>query len=41
MFFYRIINDWNVIPNSIGKVNTISVFKSLIEDHWKDADFKS
>ena len=39
-FSYRIINDWNGLPNSIGKVNTINAFKSLLEDHWKDADFK-
>ena len=36
-FSYRIINDWNGLPNSIGKVNTINAFKSLLEDHWKDA----
>ena len=39
-FSYRIINDWNGLPNSIGKVNTINAFKSLLEDHWKDAYFK-
>ena len=27
------------LPNSIGKVNTTNAFKSLLEDHWKDADF--
>ena len=39
VFSYRIINDWNGLPNSIGKVNTINTFKSLLEDHCKDADF--
>ena len=39
-FSYRIINDWNGLPNSVGKVNTINAFKSLLEDHWKNADFK-
>ena len=39
-FSYRIINDWNGLLNSIGKVNTINAFKFLLEDQWKDADFK-
>ena len=40
VFSYIIINDWKGLRNSIGKVNTINAFKSLLEDHWKDADFK-
>ena len=40
MFFsYIIINDLNGLPNSVGKVYTINTFPSLLEDHWKDADF--
>ena len=40
VFSYRIINDWNGLPYSVGKVNTINAFKSLLEYHWNDADFK-
>ena len=39
-FSYIIINDWNGLPNSVGKVNTKNAFKSLLEDNRKDADLK-
>ena len=40
VFSYIIINDLNGLPNSVGKVNTINAFKSLLEDHRKDTNFK-
>ena len=39
-FSHRIINDWNGLPNSVGEINNINAFKSLLEDHWKNAEFK-
>ena len=39
-FSHRIINDWNDLPSSVGEINSINAFKSLLEDHWKHADFK-
>ena len=39
-FSHRIINDWNGLPRSVGEIDSINAFKSLLEDHWKNADFK-
>ena len=39
-FSHRIINDWNGLPNSVGEINNINAFKSLLEDHWKNVEFK-
>ncbi len=39
-FSHRIINDWNDLPKEVGEVDSINSFKSLLEKHWKNADFK-
>ena len=39
-FSHRIINDWNGLPRSVGEIDSINVFKSLLEDNGKNADFK-
>ena len=39
-FSHRTINDWNDLPKSVGVVDTINSFKSLLEKHWKEVNFK-
>ena len=39
-FSHRTINDWNDLPESVGVIDNINSFKSLLEKHWKGVDFK-
>ena len=39
-FSHRIINDWNDLPKEVGEVDSINGFKSILEKHWMNSEFK-
>ena len=39
-FSHRVINDWNGLPKSVGELDSVNSFKSVLEDFWKKVDFK-
>jgi len=39
-FSHRVVNDWNDLPRSVGELDSVNSFKSVIEDFWNKVDFK-
>ena len=36
----RVVNDWNALPESVVKSESINIFKSRLEDVWGDKVWK-
>ena len=39
-FYYRTARTWNSLPKEVINAVNINRFKNLLDDHWKDEDFK-
>ena len=37
---YRVIQDWNSLPEEVVTAETVNVFKTRLEKFWENKDFK-
>ena len=41
VFNNRIVNDWNNLPKDVVKASSTNVFKSAIDEYWKEEMFQT
>ena len=40
-FSNRIVNDWNKLPSSIVQAESLTTYKSKLDEYWKDVMFET
>ena len=38
-FSTRVINDWNGLPDHVVDAESLSSFKNILDEHWKDCHY--
>jgi hypothetical protein len=39
-FWQRVVDEWNKIPKKVIDSKTINIFKSQLNNHWKNLDIQ-